>query len=237
MPSNEQKPLIGISACLTGEAVRYDGQDKRQPRLLAILSPHAELRPFCPEVAAGLGVPRPPVHLIQTSRSRVRALGLENPELDVTTALSQTASEFSTSELEGLSGFLLKSRSPSCGLTSTPIHAEDGTTLQFGSGLFAAALKNAAPWLPCVEESALTNEESCLRFLSACALVARHRHGLERYAELDAWLATILHEEGMSPDKRLQAIVAHLLTPHPSRQNDEAALGERLREYWRRGGD
>lgn len=227
-----QKPLIGVSACLSGEAVRYDAADKRQPLLLETLSARAELLPFCPEVAAGLGVPRPAVQLIQTSGGQLRARGVENPALDVTAVLTRASSHFCASQLQGLSGFILKSRSPSCGFGSTPVFNETGTDHRLASGMFAAELANAAPWLPIVEERALTNEEQCLRFLSACVLVARSRHGLEEHQALEAWLRTALGVEGLSPQGHVEAMVKKILAPLVLGQNEKTALGERLQRYW-----
>lgn len=228
------KPLIGISACLSGEAVRYDSGHKRQPLLLSLLSPRADLLPFCPEVAAGLGVPRPPVQLIETTSAGIRAVGVEDGSLDVTTALEGSAREFLGGGLDGLSGFILKSRSPSCGLGSTPIHDQQDRSLRLGNGVFAGKLRQAAPWLPLVEESALDSEEHCLRFLSACVLVARHRYGMAGHSELESVLMEAARAPGLSRDQRLNGVVQGLLARDSGRENKKAALDERLSEYWRK---
>jgi uncharacterized protein YbbK (DUF523 family) len=218
--------LIGISACLSGEAVRYDAGHKRQPLILSTIGPHAELRPFCPEMAAGLGVPRPPVQLIETDGGRIHARGVEDLQLDVTTALETAARGFCADNLENLSGFILKSRSPSCGLASTPVHGQSGAPLHLGSGVFAARLRSSAPWLPMVEETALNNPHRCVRFLSACAMVARYRHKMDDYAHLQEVLIAALGT------KTITTIVDRLLATMAD--NEKTALDERLSRYWSR---
>ena len=78
-------------------AVRYDGDHRAAPDLISALAAEFALEPICPEVGAGLGVPRPPVNLVRTGRGE-RALGVDNPELDVTTQLLA----WSVTELPGL---------------------------------------------------------------------------------------------------------------------------------------
>ncbi|MCW8195509.1 DUF523 domain-containing protein [Proteobacteria bacterium 005FR1] len=224
-------PLIGISACLGGESVRYDGGHKHQPLILAVMSAHAELRAFCPEMAAGLDVPRPPVQLIGSDSGPVHAKGVENRELDVTSALETAADSFFSNGLQGLSGFILKSRSPSCGLGSTPVHDQSGTVLRLGSGVFADRLARAAPWLPLAEESALDSEQKCLRFLSACAIVGSHRNGLCDHADLEGVLGAALSVATMAPEQRSRTIVARLLASL-SMDHEKTALDERLSRYW-----
>lgn len=226
------KPLVGISACLVGETVRYDAGHKRQSTLISLLAPHTELSPFCPEVAAGLGVPRPPVQLIETSAKRVRALGVERAELDVTQALSATAAEFRRRQLDALSGFIFKGRSPSCGLGSTPLSSEKGELLGYRDGLFAAQIREAAPWLPCVEEDWLQNPENCFRFLGACCLVAYYRHGNPRFADLATMLESELTAGGKDLGSSMDSVVDYLLSPDEECPNAKAALGRRLSRYF-----
>lgn len=184
MPLHTSQLIIGVSACLVGEAVRYDGGHKFHPRVAEQLAAHARLVPFCPELMAGLGVPRPPVRLIASTQGQ-RAVGVENPDLDVTAALRQSAEGYCNRLDElSLTGFILKSRSPSCGRGSTPIHDADGATvLGYGDGLFAEQLRSTAPWLPCIEEEWLISDQRCWRFLTACVLVAA-RYGRPIHTEL-----------------------------------------------------
>lgn len=169
--SAEQLPLVAISACLTGAAVRYDGADKYQPGVDSWLRNGATLLPICPEVDAGLSVPRPPVQLVRIGND-TRALGRDDLSLDVTDALQRAAQRHCTTLLElPLCGYLWKSRSPSCGLGSTPLLDEQGLTLGAGYGIQAEAIARSLPWLAMAEEAALRDEQQMWRFLFCCRLV------------------------------------------------------------------
>lgn len=145
---------LGVSACLLGEKVRHDGGHKRDAKLLATLGRVAEWVPVCPEMAIGLGAPREPVDLVKTRRG-VRMLGVCSGA-DHTDAMRRWA----RAHLEKLArlrlhGFVLKSRSPSCGMQRVPVRDARGRSAPAGRGLFAAALLEAFPELPVEEEEAL----------------------------------------------------------------------------------
>lgn len=166
--------MVAISSCLAGNAVRYDGSDKRLT-WLDRLRTSLELAPFCPETAAGLGVPRPPVRLVLHD-GRYRAAGRDQPLLDVTEPLLTAAEDIALAlEQAKAVGVIFKSRSPSCGLGSTPAFARDGQALGNTSGLAAAAITGALPGLLAVEESALQTPADCDRMVSACQLAAEWR--------------------------------------------------------------
>lgn len=230
-PAKTSKTLIGISACLTGEAVRYNGKHKQQPLLMSVLAPHARLSPFCPEVAAGLGVPRPPVHLVETSAGSVRARGVEDASLDVTEALEASATDYCQQQLELLNGFVFKSRSPSCGLGSTPLHKQTSEALADRDGLFARRVKEAAPCLPCVEESWLDSEPRCWRFLAACCVHAYYRHHNPHFADLVDLLESALAGEAGKAGANPGYLVEALLTPNGG-HDAKTALWERLSDYF-----
>lgn len=159
----EKKRLkIGVSACLLGERVRYDGGHKRSELLLRSLASHYQMVPVCPEAGAGLGVPRPPVHLVR-SGGVVRAVGVADERHDVTAALIEYG-ERRAAELADLCGFVFKSRSPSCGWGTTPIRNGEGG-LDNGNGLFAQMLVQAWPRLPVIDEEALGQSVLRQRFL------------------------------------------------------------------------
>ena len=146
-----------------GRDVRYDGSNKYQPQLIAELSKWFELLPVCPEQDAGLGVPRPPVQLVQID-NEVHALGVEDASLDVTGALLQYAQRL-LPELQTLSGFVFKARSPSCGIASTPLFDLNGSELEKRGGLFAAFVRTHFPDLPMAEEEELLNEMGISEFI------------------------------------------------------------------------
>ena len=157
LESEDTKPLIGISACLLGHKVRYDGRDKKNSFIVDVLSQACDFLPVCPEAGAGLGIPRPPVQLTGTPEN-ARAIGREDSSLDVTEQLEWFALEQSRI-LTGISGFILKSRSPSCGLTDTPVHNPDNMNeFHNGSGIFARILTSGHPALPVCDENMLTDQ-------------------------------------------------------------------------------
>ena len=118
---------------------------------------------ICPEAAAGLGVPRPPVQLVVRD-GEIRALGVENGQLDVTQPLIEYGRQWVHEQAAGLCGFIFKSRSPSCGLGTTPIRGEDGEILS-GNGLFVQQFIQALPHLPVIDEEALESPQLRLQFL------------------------------------------------------------------------
>lgn len=159
------RPRVGISSCLLGQPVRYDGGHKREPSIIQTLGPFVEWVPVCPEIDIGLGVPRPPIDLRQTANG----IALVMPETGrVLTAEMRAYAERKVGALAAmhLSGYVLKSKSPSCGLGSTKVYDESGALLhREGTGLFAAVLKQQLPDLPVEEESALADPGRLGNFL------------------------------------------------------------------------
>ncbi|MBF0147590.1 MAG: DUF523 and DUF1722 domain-containing protein [Magnetococcales bacterium] len=163
---------LGVSACLMGEPVRYDGRDKGDPRVMHRLSGVFRLIPFCPEAQAGLGIPRPPMRLVGDPRS---------PRL-VTVATGQDLTEplitHCTSECirctsMQLRGFIFKSRSPSCAVESAPIHDREGAVTAMGSGLWTRAFQQAFPMTVVVEEADLADEQGQRRFVERVLVADR----------------------------------------------------------------
>jgi uncharacterized protein YbbK (DUF523 family)/uncharacterized protein YbgA (DUF1722 family) len=141
---------LGISSCLLGEAVRYDGHHKRDMYVTRTLARYVEFIPVCPEVGIGMGVPRAPIHLVGWQAPR--ALGRANPEIDVTTKLTAYGRK-QAARLDDISGYIFKSRSPSCGVFDVPVHNK--TRVRPGRGIYAAAFLERHPWLPAEDETRL----------------------------------------------------------------------------------
>ncbi len=159
-----RRPLIGVSSCLLGRPVRYDGGHKRDPFICDILGCYFDLVAVCPEADAGLGIPRPPVNLVGNPE-RPRALGRDDPGLDVTQRLESYARQL-VPRLNTLSGFICKARSPSCALGSVPIYDPEGhRPLWAGDGIFIHILQAYYPELPLADESDIADPERCERFL------------------------------------------------------------------------
>jgi uncharacterized protein YbgA (DUF1722 family)/uncharacterized protein YbbK (DUF523 family) len=144
---------VGISSCLLGEEVRFDGGHKRDAYITGTLSRFFEFVPVCPEAAVGLGIPRQPIRLVRRGGS-VRAVGVKDPQLDPTDALAEFGRK-TASRLADVSGFILKNNSPSCGMERVRIYSEKGMPERKGVGVFAAALMEALPLLPVEEEGRL----------------------------------------------------------------------------------
>jgi uncharacterized protein YbgA (DUF1722 family)/uncharacterized protein YbbK (DUF523 family) len=143
---------IGISSCLLGQEVRFDGGHKHDAYITGTLDRFFEFHPFCPEVAIGLGVPRPTLHLVR-AHDEIRCVGVENPENDVTQRLRRYAGQVKA-EQAGLCGYILKKNSPSCGMEGVKVY--DGDQLRHeGVGIYAEAMMKANPLLPVEEEGRL----------------------------------------------------------------------------------
>ena len=161
LPQHEwQKPVVGVSACLLGQKVRYDGDHRHSAILVHQLGPLLRFRDTCPEVAIGLPVPRPPIQVVQVDDD-LRVKGVGNPQQDVTEALENVAANLS----EPLSGFVLKARSPSCGHLSTPVHNAGGQQIGMASGAFARQLHELFPRIPLANDSDLEKPAFLQSFL------------------------------------------------------------------------
>lgn len=147
---------IGVSACLLGQEVRYDGGHKRDRYLTDTFGRFVEWVPVCPEVEAGFGTPREPMRLARVD-GRIRLLTV-NTNVDVTGRLDQFARK-RVAELadEELSGYLLKKDSPSCGMERVKVYENGAMPHRSGRGLFAAALRTRLPFLPIEEEGRLSD--------------------------------------------------------------------------------
>ncbi len=145
----QSKPLVGISSCLLGENVRYNGKIKLDPTVKFELGKTVSFIPVCPETESGMPVPREPMDLFQTGGS-IRMITLES-RIDMTGVME----EWIKKKLDELSeikicGFVFKARSPSCAMNSALLHAEFSLERN-GEGLFAKAFIERFPSLP-VEE-------------------------------------------------------------------------------------
>jgi uncharacterized protein YbgA (DUF1722 family)/uncharacterized protein YbbK (DUF523 family) len=145
---------IAVSSCLLGERVRYDGGHKLEPYVSETLARHFVLVAVCPEVAIGMGVPRPPIRLVG-SADHPRAIGVHDPAIDATDALSAYG-HCMAETLRDVSGYVFKSRSPSCGLFDVPVF--EGERIQAsGRGLYAREITAHHPLMPAEEEQRLTD--------------------------------------------------------------------------------
>jgi uncharacterized protein YbgA (DUF1722 family)/uncharacterized protein YbbK (DUF523 family) len=146
---------IGISACLLGENVRYDGGHKRDAFLVETFGKFVEWVPICPEVELGLGTPRPPIRLVR-AEGDVRLIAPDSGT-DHTAAMQAFADKrAAVLKRANLCGYVLKKDSPSCGMERVKVYRpQGGVPTRDGRGLFARALLAHLPHLPVEEEGRL----------------------------------------------------------------------------------
>lgn len=149
---------IGVSACLLGREVRFDGQHKRDAFLVDALGPFVEFVPICPEVEVGMSIPREPVRLVGAARSP-HLLGQRSGNDWTARMTSFSHRRVDALARESLSGYVLKKDSPSCGLLRVKLYPSEAADApdRVGQGLFAAALTRAFPHLPIEEEGRLND--------------------------------------------------------------------------------
>ncbi|RPI77687.1 MAG: DUF1722 domain-containing protein [Desulfobacteraceae bacterium] len=147
------KPLIGISACLLGQNVRYDGGHKLDHYLRDLLGNHVEFVPVCPETECGLPVPREAMRLVEADGD-IRLM-TQKTKIDRTAQMKKWM-EPKLRELSGLPlcGFIFKAKSPSSGWMRVKVYGKDGVRHN-GTGLFAAGFTDRFPLLPVEDEGRL----------------------------------------------------------------------------------
>jgi uncharacterized protein YbgA (DUF1722 family)/uncharacterized protein YbbK (DUF523 family) len=145
---------LGISSCLLGNSVRYDGGHRANHYLINAVGKYIQWHPVCPEVECGLTVPREPMVLI--GRAGFPRLVTVNTGIDHTERLKGWV-ETKIEEIGhlGLCGFVLKNRSPSCGIRDVNVFDELRGIVTFGSGLFVRALRDKFPLMPIEDEEGL----------------------------------------------------------------------------------
>lgn len=150
---------VGISACLLGQEVRYNGSHKRSRYLQDVLSKYFEYIPLCPEVGIGLGTPRKPIRLITTSgnnESGIEAALTEDHSVRFTQQLKDYAKQ-QANQLSDASGYVFMQKSPSCGYTRVKLYHENGNPLEVSQGIYAAELDKLLPLMPKEEAGRLTD--------------------------------------------------------------------------------
>lgn len=147
---------LGVSQCLLGDPVRYDGSHKRSRYLTDVLSEYVDFLPVCPELAIGLGVPRKPIRLIVTDgQDRIR--GVENPDLDVTDALAQEAN-LAAQRMPEICGYVFMQNSPSCAVFGLKRYGSNGHSIDSrGRGAYAKRFMELMPLIPVEEAGRLTD--------------------------------------------------------------------------------
>lgn len=157
-PITDTRINIGISSCLLGNKVRFDGGEKHNSYVTNTLSAYFDFVSFCPEVEAGMAIPRPPIHLVRKDNV-IYIKEVKDWSRDHTHSL-ESFCHTTADRIQPLCGFILKKDSPSCGMERVKIYDAEhpkSPPVREGTGVFAGYLKTHFPLLPLEEEGRLTD--------------------------------------------------------------------------------
>ncbi|MBN2163756.1 MAG: DUF523 and DUF1722 domain-containing protein [Pontiellaceae bacterium] len=196
-----EKIRIGISSCLLGEKVRYDGQHKQDSYITGILSQWFQFVPVCPEVELGLGIPRETIRLVgDPEQPRLQSL---KSRQDLTESMQQWCDKrVRELEAENLCGYIFKRKSPSCGMERVKVYsAGSGMPSNSGIGLYARAFMHHFPYLPVEEEGRLND-------------AGLRENFIERVFTLKRWREMLKHENSRGGLVRFHERHKYLLMAH-----------------------
>lgn len=178
---------IGVSACLLGAKVRFDGGHKRNRYIDELLSEHFNFVSYCPEVAIGMSIPREPIRLVD-DHGEIRVVGTRQPDNDFTQPMKSYGKRIAASMHE-LCGFVFKKDSPSCGMERVKVYAENGMPEKRGTGIFAHEIIKQNPLLPVEEEGRLNDPVLRENFVNRVYVYARWKalvqQGISKSALID----------------------------------------------------
>ena len=171
----DDKIRLGISSCLLGAQVRYDGGHQLDRYLRDVLGEYVEYVPVCPEVEVGLPIPRDTLRLIENEEQQVRLVFSRSGE-DITERMEVWASaRVKQLEQEQLDGFVFKSKSPSSGMERVKLYDRNSVPKQVGVGVFARHFMEHFPLLPVEEEGRLNDPRLRENFITAIFVLKRWR--------------------------------------------------------------
>ena len=185
----DSKPKLAVSACLLGKKVRYNGDAAEFRALTRKWNGHFDLVGVCPEVGIGMGTPRPTIRLVNNGES-IRLVNPKNGE-DFTSPMLEYAQLQADMLVEsGISGFVFKKDSPSCGLERVKVYREGQVqATRDGVGMFAKVFTTLYPHIPVIEEGRLTDARQAEHYLARV-----HFFSLWREEGLKGWTAKALME-------------------------------------------
>lgn len=207
---------LGISACLLGEQVRFDGGHKRLAFAVNELAPFVRFEPICPEMAIGLPTPRPALRLVKQGDEEIHLCFSKEGGEELTQQMNDWSAQ-RVKSLHHLCGYILCAKSPSCGMERVRVYEPDtNNNRKAGMGLFAEKLKAELPWLPIEEDGRLHDpalrenfvgricalhefNQMWQRGLTRAQLIAFHSrykllmlaHSQEKYRELGPFVASM----------------------------------------------
>jgi len=175
---NSEKIKLGISACLLGENVRYDGGHKLDKFIKETLGQYVEYVAVCPEVECGFGIPRESMHL--EGEPDAPRLVTTRTKIDLTLRMVNWAQKrVRELEKEDLCGFIFKSDSPSSGMERVKIYNENKMPVKKGVGIFAGIFMNYFPVLPVEDEGRLHDPDLRENFIERIFALRRWRESLK----------------------------------------------------------
>lgn len=193
---NTSKLLVGVSSCLLGEAVRYDGGHKAHADINGALTNYFEFRSFCPEVDIGMGIPRQPIRLVRNSQPH-RSWSDSPPDVIPYIAVDAAAFDHSPALRdcaagqrqwhERLCGYIFKQDSPSCGTGRVKIW-DGAEAVREGVGIYADRLMKNYPFLPIAQERELEDKDSRENFIQSVTAMGRWHELQNRGFSLDQLL-------------------------------------------------
>jgi uncharacterized protein YbgA (DUF1722 family)/uncharacterized protein YbbK (DUF523 family) len=170
---------LGVSTCLLGEKVRFDGGHKHNRYITQILGQFFDFVPVCPESECGLGIPREAMRLVGDV-NKPRLITNKSHVDHTDKMLAWTTKRLRALENEELCGFVFKKDSPSSGLHRVKVYSDKGQPVKKGRGLFAAAFTQRFPRIPVEEEGRLNDSALRENFIEQVFAMKRWREALER---------------------------------------------------------
>ena len=217
-----EKIRIGVSSCLIGEKVRWNGDHKQDRYVREILSRYFEYIPVCPEVEVGMGVPRETVALYGDPEKP--SMISKKTQTDWTKPMEKyIKSRINTLSADDLCGYIFKSKSPSCGMGRVPLYSEFGShKVKHGPGMFANAFINSFPLVPTEEEGRLNDPRIRENFIVRVFSFKRFNLLLNKKFSLGQWVKFhtqhkfLLLAHSRKHYEELGELVAHSKTIKPS---------------------
>jgi uncharacterized protein YbgA (DUF1722 family)/uncharacterized protein YbbK (DUF523 family) len=206
----QDKIKVGISSCLLGHEVRFDGGHKRHSYIESTLGRYFDFIPFCPEVSIGMSIPREPIRL-EIEDDTIRCVGVNNPEQDFTQQLKTSADQQKHWQ-QDLCGYILKKDSPSCGMERVKLY-KNNMPERKGQGIYAAQMMQNFPQLPVEEEGRLGDARLRENFIQRVYILARWKNMLS---------------EGLTAKSLTQFHAQHKLIIMSHNQNNVRSLGRLL---------
>jgi uncharacterized protein YbgA (DUF1722 family)/uncharacterized protein YbbK (DUF523 family) len=171
------RPKLGISSCLLGAEVRFDGGHKHNAYVTKSLGEYFDFVPFCPEQGIGLPTPRAPIRLVaEPGDALIRAVEVRDASVEHSSELDEYGKKIS-GKISDFSGYIVKKDSPSCGMERVKVYEKEGAPpAKRGVGLFTARLMQELPALPIEEEGRLMDPRLRENFVTRVFTMSRWQH-------------------------------------------------------------